>query len=342
MAVAPTAAMRHFLLVAALIPAAACGGASSPSSPSSARPVVAGRTVTALGDAGAQATVIIGSRSTETDASGAFSVEVDQEGYQEASIRARGFVDRRTFAASGAGEQRLSLIPQDFDLAAFNEMARTSNGRLQRWTHRPRLVVVTAVMLYGGGLEAAHMATSERLSDAEADAMVEDFSGALALLTGNAWTSFEAVERDTPAAGQSVVVLRDGWIVAGRYRGVADHSGIIGVGRWQVQTDGSIGAGAVFLDAGFDKNDSRRRLVRIHELGHGLGYTHVTSRTSIMNPVIGPDPTTFDAQAAAIAFQRYPGNLAPDVDPVRPIGPRALLSEGGGQWAPPVICGPPR
>ena len=31
----------------------------------------------------------------------------------------------------------------------------------------------------------------------------------------------------------------------------------------------------MFLDRDFDKNDNRRRLLRIHELGHALGLMHV-------------------------------------------------------------------
>jgi hypothetical protein len=42
----------------------------------------------------------------------------------------------------------------------------------------------------------------------------------------------------------------------------------------------------------------------------------VNARTSIMNPAIGPEPTEFDRQAAAISFQRPPGNQSPDKDVV--------------------------
>ena len=64
----------------------------------------------------------------------------------------------------------------------------------------------------------------------------------------------------------------------------------------------------------YDRSSENRRLLRIHELGHALGYLHVTKRTSIMNPAIGPAPTEFDRHAAMIAFERMPGNLSPDSD----------------------------
>ena len=71
----------------------------------------------------------------------------------------------------------------------------------------------------------------------------------------------------------------------------------------------------MYLDRDFDRDDNRRRLLRIHELGHALGYQHVESRSSIMNPSIGPEPTEFDRAGAVIAFSRPVGNRSPDVDP---------------------------
>jgi hypothetical protein len=82
----------------------------------------------------------------------------------------------------------------------------------------------------------------------------------------------------------------------------------------------------MYLDRDFDRNDSRRRLLRIHELGHALGWQHVTSRTSIMNPAIGPEPTDFDRAGAVIAFQRPPGNRSPDTDPESSKRPTFSLS----------------
>ncbi len=53
----------------------------------------------------------------------------------------------------------------------------------------------------------------------------------------------------------------------------------------------------------------------MHELGHALGYNHVTVRTSVMNPVISGEPTDFDRTGAKVAFERPPLNRSPDVDP---------------------------
>ena len=90
----------------------------------------------------------------------------------------------------------------------------------------------------------------------------------------------------------------------------------------------------MFLDSRFDKNDDRRRLLRIHELGHALGQLHVETRVSIMNPAIGPEPTEFDRQAAVVAFQRPPGNVSPDTDP----GTAGKSGPWNIRWAPPIRC----
>jgi hypothetical protein len=67
----------------------------------------------------------------------------------------------------------------------------------------------------------------------------------------------------------------------------------------------TIRAGSIMLDSEFDRVNETRRLLRMHELGHALGYNHVLSRVSIMNPKIGPEPTDFDRAAARLAFESF-------------------------------------
>ena len=135
------------------------------------------------------------------------------------------------------------------------------------------------------------------------------------MLTANTFTSWASVEVERPSNGDRVSVARTGRIVVGRYSGISAIANTIGYGRWSETSDGTVVGGAMYLDRDFDRDDPRRRLLRIHELGHALGYQHVKSRPSIMNPALGPEPTDFDRAGAVIAFQRPPGNRSPDTDP---------------------------
>ena len=60
---------------------------------------------------------------------------------------------------------------------------------------------------------------------------------------------------------------------------------------------------SIILDSDFDRMNDSRNLLRMHELGHALGYNHVQSRVSIMNPKIGPGPTELDRAIARVAFK---------------------------------------
>lgn len=216
-----------------------------------------------------------------------------------------------TTAATGEGRESIvtPLGPTDgaparsnADLTALDEMLRGSKGRLQHWTHAPELVVLLSVMDYQGDGGAGSVATEATLTDAEADALVADLTGALALLTGHAYDQFAAVHRESVAAGSRTTVSRPGQIVVGRYSGVRRLVETIGFGGRSARTDGTITSGAIVLDSDYDRTSDLRRLLRTHELGHALGYNHVQSRTSIMNPSIGPEPTDFDRMAARVAF----------------------------------------
>jgi hypothetical protein len=297
----------------------ACGGAA-PLAPSTAArgPSLTGSTVSAVdGGTLGGVTVQIGPTKVVSDAAGAFRVDNPAAGSQPVILSAPSVVERRTTLVLPAdGPVREELIPATFDLEAFDQMFR-STGRLERWTSPPSLVVLTTVMTYAKEFGDGHQyrATSEQMPDADADLLVTQLTDALALLTGNTFTGFASVTRERESSGDLVETVRQGQIVVGRYNGVQGMLNTIGFGRWVPDEQGQVIAGVMYLDADFDKNNAERRLLRTHELGHALGYNHVTSRTSIMNPAIGPEPTTFDRQGATIAFHRSPGNQSPDTDP---------------------------
>jgi hypothetical protein len=227
------------------------------------------------------------------------------------------------------------LIPASFDLQAFNEMFRGNNNRLQRWMERPSLVVLASVMKYVNGVRDEYEATSEQLSDEETAAFVSHLNEGLALLTGGTYTSFASVNIERPKPGEQVNVRRGRTIVAGRYVGIYTFAKTIGYGTWAEEADGTVVGGAMWLDRDFDRDNAMRRLLRIHELGHALGYNHVTTRTSVMNPYVGPEPTDFDRAGAVIAFQRPVGNTSPDTDPGGTT--RSFRSsEGTARWSVPL------
>ena len=294
-----------------------------------------GRAVSALdGGAVSGVSVRVGSSpAVTTDATGLFQVEMDAVGTYAATLRGGAFIERETSVTGpGSGVPQLSMIPTSFDMEPFDQMFRTSHDRLQRWTSRPHLVVLASVMNYrGAASNDEYSATGEQMTESEVTQMVEHMTEGLALLTGGTYTSFASVEIERPASGERVRATREGRVVVGRYNGIVTFARTIGYGGWAEQEDGTITGGAMFLDRDFDKDDERRRLLRIHELGHALGYQHVTAVTSIMNPTIGPEPTDSDRAGARIAFQRPPGNHAPDVDPSS--APRTFVTTGGSpRW----------
>ena len=330
--------MRPKFVVALCVTAAACSGSqSSPTAPDAAR-VFEGQTVSAIdGTATGVVSIRIGNRTAvQTDANGNFHVDVDGPGTYVAVVTGMPVVERRTSVTAPTSERtKIALIPAAFDLEAFNEMFRATNNRLQRWTERPSLVVLGSVMKYRSGDRDEYEATGEQLSDAETATFVAHLNEGLALLTGGTYTNFASVVIERPQPGEEVNVRRARTIVAGRYSGIVTLRNTIGFGGWANQPDGTVVGGAMWLDRDFDRDNPQRRLLRIHELGHALGYNHVTTRASVMNPAIGPEPTAFDRAGALIAFQRPVGNTSPDTDPGGTA--RAFRSSDGTvRWSAPI------
>jgi len=326
-------------LFAVLAPLVSCGG-GSPTTPSAAdapaaSSTVQGQTVSALDGAPlSNVSVLAGSfHSATSDGGGMFHLDFNGSGTYRVVLRASSVVEHETTVATG-DRIRLPLIPASFDLAAFDEMARATNARLQRWTARPALVVLRSVMQYRANAGDTYQATAEQLTDDEVAQLLAHLTEGLGLLSGGTYASFSSTSVESPADGAQVNVFRTGTIVVGRYNGIENYARTIGYGQWATDADGRVVGGAMFLDHDFDKGDARRRLLRIHELGHALGYQHVTSRPSIMRPTIGPEPSDFDRAAALIAYQRPVGNRSPDVDPTSST---AVVS-GEIRWSEPTVC----
>ena len=330
---------RTILATLVSLSLAACGGAANSPISADAPHIVTGQTINAVTGAAAGSLVVWAGtgQPVTSDASGNFTIDLGGSGTYKMDVSGGGVVERQTSINAAPDRVQVSVIPVSFDLFAFDEMFRTENARLQRWTARPSLVVVATTMVFRSTDDDNFQATAEQMSDDEVNQLVAHVTEGLTMLTANTFTSWASVEVERPSNGDRVSVARTGRIVVGRYSGISAIANTIGYGRWSETSDGTVVGGAMYLDRDFDRDDPRRRLLRIHELGHALGYQHVKSRPSIMNPALGPEPTDFDRAGAVIAFQRPPGNRSPDTDPAG-VGVRtAITTESGGRWSS-VIC----
>ncbi len=309
---------------------AACGS-SSPAAPSdgsggstastTGRFQTTGRLIDALSGAAVPGVTPTSSETRQTylsatDANGAFTLGVDSAGSGGLAFSFSGpsIVTRQTFVKVPGDAVTITTIPKTFDLAAFDELCRST--MLSRWTSAPPLVLQTQTLQFSNAHESAFTAIGETMADADATALIGDLTSALPQLTGSQFGGFAGTTRVTSAAGASVAMLVEGRITVGRFAGLSAAVGSVGLSRWLFRTDGVVVGGVIMLDRDFDRSSAATvRAIRMHELGHALGYNHVTSRTSVMNPIPVSEPNAGDLAATRLAFQRPPGNKTPDIDP---------------------------
>lgn len=131
-------------------------------------------------------------------------------------------------------------------------------------------------------------------------------------------------------------VNRVGAIVVAQYF-LLRNTGYQGFGRVATDVTRAVQAGVIMLDRDFETSGSELvPVVRVHELGHALGYGHVATRESIMNPTAQPglEVNAFDREAATVGFERAPGNRAPDTDSGSTVANPGAV--GNLVWAPPL------
>jgi hypothetical protein len=270
---------------------------------------------------------------TSCDSSGAFLVTADTGSPEPRLLIFSGpeLVERRTNVRVPGADLLVSLISGQFDLKAFDEMFRAP--QLRRWTSAPPLLLETRALQFTDVNMIDAVALADVMPEAEATSLVNDLTWALPQLTGGQFTAFATITKQQSIQGQRVELLKDDVITVSRVVGLRAATGFDGYGRWRFETDGRIVAGIVMLDRDFDRSASEfKRSLRAHELGHALGYQHVTARTSVMNSQGRTEPNDFDRAAARIAFQRPPGNRSPDVDPTS----ASINRRGSAIWSAPI------
>jgi len=239
-------------------------------------------------------------------------------------------VERRTRIRYPTEASTLTLIPQSINLTAFDEMFR-SRGGLHRWLQAPRLVIQRRVLQFTDTTDGSYVATAGVMSDAEVSELVADLNVMLPQLSDGKFGSFAGVQMETAAEHDTVPVARPGFIVVARYEGLSAATTYWGYSRWAWNGAGEVEAGVMMLDSGFERSGSTfSRSLHAHELGHTLGYDHVTASTSVMNAAARIEPTPFDHDAVKIAFERQPLNQSPDTDPEPIVVQR--MSATGWSW----------
>lgn len=310
------------VLLAGTVLSACHSSPASPVAPTAGAPAAAaasfasGRVVDVLtGVPLPSVTVSLDGLSATTGADGAFHLTASQAGLCSVKVAGPGIVQRDTTLSMPAADASLSLIPAQFDLGTFDEMCR-GDGALHRWTDAPALVIIDAVLQFTGVSGSAYVALDEHVPAAERASLATDLAWGLQQVTGGAISAFASVSVESPAPGASVNFFsRAGTIVVARFSGLSQQTGYWGYGRWARRGD-AVGAGAIMIDRDFDAAGTPyTRSLRVHELGHALGYSHVSKRQSFMNPSAMYEPNDFDRDAARVAFQRPPGNTSPDRDP---------------------------
>jgi hypothetical protein len=312
-------AIRNLVILAGLTVVGACSPAPGPSPIPTPDPEfrTTVRVVSALDQEPGLPQVVLtvaNGREQQTDGAGLSVIQAASPATVSLRLRHPAFVERET--SLRIPDERLvelSLIPSTPDLAAFEEFSPRANG-LQRWTRNPRLLLLShAVDFSGATLGFREFPVINRpISRTQLDCLATGLGAELAPLSGGhlSWTSVDIGQvepgtrfrTDETPEGSIVVLMSISLGIAGRGTGYVGTEPFI------------LTRGAIWLSD--DINFCLTSLLYRHELGHALGYQHVTRTLSIMSPGGLPATLTdFDRNSIAILFQRRPGNRLPDRDP---------------------------
>lgn len=249
--------------------------------------------------------------SATTDASGRFALQTDApNGRYRATLSGPDVITRQTTVSLPPDTLAFTLIPSTFDIGAFDQFARSlGGGAIIRWSSAPALIVETSLVAAPANDNAA---LADQIPSSESDRVINRLSQVLPLMTGSTFTGFSSVTRHTTPAGQAIPMYSRGAITVVYY---TESNGACGQAGPRVAVNTfEIIAGAIWLKLGCASIASNTTTM-VHELGHALGYGHVSSPPSVMAPTGGIDITAFDAAASVIVARRPAGNRSPDTDP---------------------------
>ncbi len=212
---------------------------------------------------------------------------------------------------------KIPLVPSSFNMSSFNSMVRGQpySGYLQRRTTSRKF----GVGIFSNYLQFISNDTyiiqasqiKGQISESFLKSKRDYIADSLSQITPWNYSDGNGVVNSSVYEGLNVHLYYT--VLVGYYQGLRSiMPGFVGWGSWRVSSSGSVYAGHAMVDA--SAGDS----TLIHEIGHGMGYNHVSGTTSMMNSPSNRI-SDFDIKAGKILFTRSLRNTNVDNDNIDSI-----------------------
>jgi hypothetical protein len=327
---------RIAAVISWLAVASACGGSSSklplqsvsptaPTPPPTTNWSVSGRITSQSGaPVGGAVVTPNGAPVVQTDTSGDYTIgsnDQPQQNPYSVQVSANGYLRREVWvgwqrsARTGIDIDLISLAAP-FSLDFYRQLARDA-------TEEPNSL--QPLSLWPGGNPRVYVRTVDQNGDAIDPFVVSSISNVIPGAVSD-WTNGKLTVASLEH-GTSTRPRQDGWIIVNFTRNptggdVCGQSYVGALDGLIELVDGACTCGSSTVP----------KQVVVHEIGHAMGFFHVSDRASMMYPQASRNCTNTELSPSerfhsSVAWTRKPGNLDPDLDPsgLAPLSRRDIL-----------------